>query len=419
MRANILPLLPMKKKRYLYGLTLLVLVAINVYILYNRNNGYKYFPFKAYTQLYVTDSTLYLCDLKFSVNSLQLIFSLPLSPKGYTLNTAVSPLIFPKGNTITMPIKEGKQEYVLTPIDTLATGIKINADHFPSAGTPANGYINELTYCNLPGPQIQVSALSTWKKGAEALSAEDLANGIQLLRTKTNAFSAKTDSERVMEIAKFVAALPSDSPGTTPLPQAPYQQIVLAQANKAKLVCGNYSDIIHYLCDVLRMPNRIVTYQGPAGNWQYGAHYLNEIYLRDKQQWVVADGMSNIYVPHDSLRYYNLADIKKMQAVNGFGNKYAYSLIKNSMQLLSYGGINEWQVYYSASNANLCFMHPGTNLYGNAWQNLKEFYSFSSNVEFYSDVNTNNWLKIFIKMVAFVALIATLAVYIFEEIRNI
>ena len=64
-----------KKKRFIYWFVLAVLVVVNGFILIHRNEGYKYFPFKTYSEIYVTDSMLYLKDLQFSNDSVALVFS--------------------------------------------------------------------------------------------------------------------------------------------------------------------------------------------------------------------------------------------------------------------------------------------------------------------------------------------------------
>ncbi|HSU50402.1 MAG TPA: hypothetical protein VLJ41_07425, partial [Segetibacter sp.] len=68
----------MKKIRLVCWLLIIALLSVNVFILLQRNEGYKYFPFKTYSELYVTDSSLYIKDLHFNKDTLDIFFSLKL-----------------------------------------------------------------------------------------------------------------------------------------------------------------------------------------------------------------------------------------------------------------------------------------------------------------------------------------------------
>lgn len=405
----------MKKKRGIYITVLLALLAINLYVLYNRDNGYRYLAYKTYPELYVTDSSLYLKDIVFTQDSMQLQFSLPLSNKGYSVNN--STVLYARANHITIPIKAGINKYNIIPQDAVALPIRVIVDHAPLANSKPQAYDNEFIYCSLPGPQIQVSPLNLWMTGAAAFSTEELQYATNLLKTNTKAFEATTDSARLIEIAGYVAKLPCNLQAPTHAEKSALQQIQLAQQHKINLICGNYCVIFFYLCSAMHMPNRGVTYLGHGETWHYGAHYLNEIYLREKQQWVIADGISNIYMPHDSTRYYNLADVKKMATTNGFGGKQAYRFVHDTFKLCGYDTINYWHNYYNLSNARIGYMKPGADLNVSHLRSMAEFYSFYTSFYFYSDTERNNWLLIIIKMTALVLFIPVFMVYAFAEIK--
>lgn len=391
------------KKRGVHIAVLLVLLAVNLYIFYNRDNGYRYQAYKTYPELYVTDSSLYLQNMVFTTDSLKLQFSLPLSIKGYKVNNGA--VLYPKHTNITIPVKAGINRYDIIPLDAAALPIHIIADHSAIAGSTPQAYDNEFIYCNLPGPQIKVSPLTIWMKGSERFSKDELQYAVSLLKANTRVFEASTDSARLMEIARYVQKLPCNTQAPTWAGTSPMLQIKLAQQHKVNLLCGNYCVIFFYLCSAIHMPNRGVTYLGHGESWHYGAHYLNEIYLREKQQWVIADGMSNIYMPHDSIRYYNLADVKKMAATNGFGYKYAHRFVNDTLQECLYDTINYWHNYYNLSNARIGYIIPGKDIEVGHIKSMYEFYSFATNFYFYSDTESNNWLLIFIKMAAFTGFI--------------
>ena len=395
------------------------MLCINVFILTNRNNGYKYFPYKTYSQLYVTDSTLYLQDVHFDADTLQLFFSLPLASSVYKVviddsisNASVTSI----DNSINITLRNNIHQYKLLPSNSSRSAIVVQADHDKGTG------INELIYCSLPGPQIKVSSYNTWTKGIASFSKQEVKNGEEFLKKNTFAFSANTDSARLMEVCRLISSLRPNLHGMKAdkaSAQSPYQQVQLARQNKVNLNCGNYSAIFYFICSVLHLPNRLITFCGPSGNWQYGVHYYNEIYLREKQEWVLCDGLNNNYMPHDSLRFYNAADINKLAHTNSFKNKYVYTFQEGILKEVPYDSVNYWHWYYNRNNADLRYWHPGDDLHDTKWTYLKDFYSFNRNFDFYSDIHANDWLKIIIKITAFYLMLIIIALYIVSEIKSL
>jgi hypothetical protein len=411
----------LKKYTLLFLSLVTALLLINVFILINRNKGFKYFPFKSYSQLYVTDSTLYLHDVHFNNDTVDLLFSLKLPSTNYTLiidDTINNGLIRPDNYLLHIPLLNNIHAYRLLPADKTQLEIAIQIDH--SKNTDSN-YTNEFMYCNLAGPQIEVSDYSIWTKGISSLRPDEVENGRQLLAKNTSALSATTDSARLIEVCKLISTLRPNAQGikASAVSMDPaYDQLKSAMQNKINLDCGNYSVMLHYLCNVLSLPNRIITFSGPAGNWQYGVHYYNEVYLREKQQWVLCDGVSNAYMPHDSVRFYNAADVHKMAHVNGLKNKFVFTFKENNLQKVSYDSFSYWHWYYNRNNANLCYLHPGAGVQDGKWNYLKDFYSFNRNFDFYSDINQNDWIKIIIKMMAFYPVLGVVLAYFGWKIKT-
>lgn len=396
-----------------------VLLGINVFILIHRNEGYKYFPYKTYSELYVTDSTQYLKDVFFDSDSLELTFSLRPNSDKYALiidDSFSGKSIKPTGNFLKIPLVSNIHIYKLIPTVNKDPVITVQIDH----DRGSSPYTNEFIYCNLPGPQIRVSSYQTWTQGRASFSNEEIKNANKFLEQNTAAFALSTDSARLMEVCKVIAQLRPNINGikasvASTLPA--FKQVQLAKQHKVNLDCGNYSAMLYLFCSILNMPNRIVTFAGPAGNWQYGAHYYNEIYLREKQQWVLCDGLNNNYMPHDGIRFYNAADVYKMAHLNSFKNKYIYTFRQDNLEELPYDSVNYWHWYYNRSNANLRYWHPGSDMHDSKWNYLIDFYSFHRDFDFYSDENANDWFKIIIKTAAFYLLFIVLAAYVFREIK--
>lgn len=115
----------------------------------HRNDGYKYFPYKTYSQLYVTDSTLYLKNVNFNADTLELFFSLQLHPAKYKLivdDSITNGFIVSANNSLHIPLMDNIHVYTLTPANNKQPEIIVQADHDKAKN------INEFIYCNFPGP---------------------------------------------------------------------------------------------------------------------------------------------------------------------------------------------------------------------------------------------------------------------------
>ena len=183
-------------------------------------------------------------------------------------------------------------------------------------------------------------------------------------------------------------------------------------------MCGNYTSILLYLASVAHLPNRCVSYTGSIDNWQYGAHYITEFYLRDKQQWVVVDAVNNIYLPRDKNGHYiNVADIKKMVQTRGTAGKLATTFINGQPQDVAYDSVNANHYYYNKSNANLLYSKPNAHIHSGIIQAVIDFYSFDTQLSYYSDTNSNDWGKIILKELMLLFLFVLLVLYAYFELK--
>lgn len=399
-----------------------LLLAVNGYILLHRNEGYKYFPYKSITELYVTDSSLYLKDLHFEGDSVNLIFSKSMQEHNeletWEVHADSIPVGFAKANlnSLRIALKNGIHHYSIQSIASKQS-ILCTIDH----SSYNNQYINEFLYCNLPGPQIKVGALNTWHTD-KGFSTQEIQQANQLLKDKTAFNKDSSDFYNTLAISKFVTTLCNKPEGLHAYKVSefrPFDQIQLALNCKANLACGNYAAIIGYLFSVAKIPNRLVTFTGPAGNWQYGIHYYNEIYLREKQKWVLIDAANNIIMPHDAVtkEYLNAVSVNQLIKSNATANKLSYTFQSDTLKTIAYDSINNLHIYYNQSNANLCFLKSDANVTNSTLRTFFEFYTFSRDVDYFSDVNQNNWFKIFIKEVFAMLLIFTFILYFLFEIK--
>ena len=397
---------------------------MNAYILLHRNQGYKYYPYKSISELYVTDSTLYLKDMNFEGDSVTLFFSKSLEGKYFDNKVDGSYehknlALVGKNETLTFHVLDSFHSYAFQDLHTTHSigTIEVKIDHSSFNGITQN----ELLFCNLPGPQIKVSKLKTWQSDKGFL-VEEQQQAINILKEQTTFNKDSSDFYNTLAITKFVASLCKNPNGIHPYKLSelrPYGQIQEALKCKADLACGNYAAMIGYLFSVAKIPNRMVTFRGPAGNWQYGIHYYSEIFLREKQQWVLIDAANKMAMPFDtsSHRLLNAVDVKNLIHLNSTAGKLAYAFIKDSVKIVPYDSVNSQHIYYNQSNANLCFLHGNADVSISPFRNFIEFYTFTRDFDYYSEVNRNDWGKIIVKEAAILLLILGLFFYISIELK--
>lgn len=412
-----------KKKRFYLGLAITILLAANAYILLHRNDGYRYYPFKSYTELYVTDSTLYLQDIFFDKDSVKCTFSQNIQQHDEletweTFADDSTHLGFAKANlnTITFKLLKGIHHYNLVSIVTKKE-IGFEIDH----NFANNQYVNELTFCSLPGPRIEVGKLNTWSNVHQTFSKEDENFGRKILQDSTKIFTKENDFDKTLELSKFILKLNSNCKGIYAYKLSEYtpaKQLEMALQGNADLACGNYAAIIHYLANIANLPNRIVTFRGPAGNWTYGVHYYNEVYLRDKQQWALLGALSKSIMPFDSTthQFINAVTLNELVKTHSTEEKLSYTFKGDSLMILPYDSLNKIHHYYNQSNAFIAFLKDNANEQKNGFQKLLEFYSFTSDEDYFSLEYRNNWKKIFLKEAALFLLLLFIFYYLKMEL---
>ncbi|MEO8117553.1 MAG: hypothetical protein ABI653_07865 [Bacteroidota bacterium] len=401
----------MKRKSILYILVFILLILLNGYILLHRNEGFKYYPLKTYSEIYQVDSSFFIQNIFFTNDSVQFTFSMKPAADQYLLENKKIHVI---GHSITFPLQENFHAYTLTPANGGSKNIIFHIDH---SKDKQQIFTNEFLFSNIPGPGISTTPLHIWEEGDRQYPANEVVEGRKLLNEKTNIAAALTDSARFMEIASLISGIHSNPSGTnvqTMNTLSPYNQIVESLKGNAQLDCGNFSQMLAFLCTTENLPNRRITYRGPDGNWRFGVHYMNEIYWRENQTWILADALNNIYCPHDSTKFFNAVDLKKVFEVNGLAGKKVYTFQNDSLLIKDYNELSYWHKYYNTSNASIAFLYPGKEMKNSALNEVLQFYTFIHSEVWYNDNKRNNWPLIILKLISFYALIFLVIKLIFS-----
>jgi hypothetical protein len=408
------------KKRFGWWAFLLFLFSVNAWILIERNNGYKYFPYKTYSELYTTDSSLCYEDVVINHNLLQLKFSQPLTEHNWKLYTdsSFTSDITATTNQLSLPLKSGLHSYkLISAHDSTGLPISIVIDHTPHEN---EHYDNEFISSNIPGPDVEPIALNLWKLDKSIFPKSEIEAGVKLLTDSIHLLSNDDDITKTIKIGLYLRHLPLNTKGIDPTEVAaksPWEQIRLAQQYKANLNCGNYAAMFYFLGGLAGLVTRGIIYSGPDGSWHYASHYLNEVYLHKQQQWALVDNSNNIYLPYDDVRFYNAADVKKMTDVNGFSNKVCYDLNNNSVRIVPYSQVSNLHSYYNQNAADIKFAH-NTSYKFSFFNNLWQFYIPIRDHDLYSDRKSNNTFKLIVKTIFILALLVSLFWYLAWEFNK-
>ncbi|MEO7209757.1 MAG: hypothetical protein ABIY35_02335, partial [Chitinophagaceae bacterium] len=149
----------MKRKRLIYILVFVLLILMNGYILLHRNEGFKYYPLKTYSEIYQADSSFFIKNIFFTNDSVQFTFSMKPTADQYLLENKKVDVI---GYSITFPLQKSFHEYTLMPADGRSKNIIFHIDH--TENSPHN-FTNEFLNSNIPGPEISTTPLHIWENG--------------------------------------------------------------------------------------------------------------------------------------------------------------------------------------------------------------------------------------------------------------
>ncbi|TDH26166.1 hypothetical protein EXU57_11790 [Segetibacter sp. 3557_3] len=403
------------KNRVQWWLLLLALLISNLYILVNRNNGYRYYPYKTYAQLYVSDSTLQIAALNFSNQTLDIVLSHFPGAAQWSLfiDNTFTKTINTSNKVITIPILVRAHRYELRPVDSNAANrIKLVVDHSPTA----KGFDNEFIYANIPGPGTETLPLSRWQTPISSFTAAELRSATELINGPIGILATDNDLTKTLKIGRHLRKLRVSNNGVdvTSLNLSPLKQLELSVKQDVNINCGNYTAMFHFLGTIAGLTTRAVTFAGPQGNWHYGNHYYNEVYLHKQQQWSLIDNLNNVFLPHDTTRFYNAVDVKKMASVNGFENKFCYDLNSDTPRLVPYKANGYFHEYYNLSDADISFPTKGVQPKSGLTL-LFEFYFPSADFAYYSDKKANNLFKLAAKYIFLLGLIIAVFLYLNRE----
>lgn len=318
------------------------------------------------------------------------------------------------GPSVRFPLTEGWHEYRIQA--TYMPDRPILALQIEKYQLPGSAPAFELLYSSLPGPGVSIGHLRRYLP-PPSLYGQEGARKAERFLSQTIRWGLRTsDSARVVGICQWVGSLCNNPLGehfasVSDLP--PDQQIEAALRCKAWLACGNYASIYQYLLTAAGIPNRCISYTGSTSAWQYGAHYMNEAYLSDEQQWAVLDGVNNIYLPKtEDGRYLNAADIKLKSILRARHKAKALSIEKGAALSVDYDSLFPKHDYYNRSNASVKYSPPVAKA-PNAWlAALTGLYGFDDSYALFSVHRSNDYLRITIKYCLLLAALSlTVAVW--------
>lgn len=379
-------------------------------VILQRNHGYKYTWFVDYDKLYANHEMLYVKSMQFEKDTCLLQLSKPgiAGVEKLTIDDSVKGDVFAKENQLAFVMKPGVHVYAFTGKNSW--GMQLD---YVCTTQEAN-CLNEMLWCTLPWPDDEPLSAKTWDQSEKIFSSNDLLRGRKMLQSMAGWKQGNNDSTALMAIARICSSLQSEPVSVKPLAieqgtVSPDSFINYVVKNKPRLNCGNYAYIIRFLSAAAGLANRSLAFKGgDEKSWSYGVHYFNEIYLAEQNKWVLADGLNNLFLPHDSCgRKLNAADVFKIMLSGG--RPYGLWGFGNFHDSLQQKPLQEWyeplKRYYANPYAMLHYEVPSKITATSSIAQKLSFYGFNQYEMVYSDRHHNHWGKIILKLVLFYAFI--------------
>jgi hypothetical protein len=350
------------------------LLATNIWIAMHKQEGFGYKRFATYDELYVPLEKQFIREVQFIGDTVVISFAHVLTAGSkwpYVVDDSTNYEAIVKGNQALARLERGIHRYTFQSIGTNQPSIDLWIDYECTSPTQtANNCLNELLYSNIPILNIEPKSFQIWWS-KQSFSAKQLAGGMTMLSTVRRA----DESRKALAVAAILDKMNHQDNGE------PWADSLVYQLSPDSLIrrviydgnhvdCGEFTWFGHYLFNALEIPNRSVSLNANRINYRTGVHYLLEVYLPQRQEWGVIDGLLKLYLPQDSSgRMLNAADIHKLMA-SGSGLKEfsAVRIVNGEPKLVP---LSNWY-----SMLRLYYANPYSNL--NYWDTQKPFEEMDS-----------------------------------------
>jgi hypothetical protein len=189
---------------------------------------------------------------------------------------------------------------------------------------------------------------------------------------------------------------------------SPMQQFDLAQRGQSEIWCGSYTTIFSFFANTAGITTRSVWVDGEVNGISAAGHNFNECYIKELNQWIFVDLMSNtLSLQTKKGRYLNSIDFYNLHQLHS--NDFMVSSLKNdSIIKLEYDYSNSFYKNYFNSNINFTYYYASQfdkKLY-NASEKIKRYIFKRPTFATYSNAGSISNAKFYKKQMALLTLVA-------------
>lgn len=353
-----------KRLHIFNGIVFLALLIVNMVIYKNRDNGYAYTEYLNYKQLYQPSELQSIAKTHFNGHdSLALYFSQETSHITWEIQLPDSTHYICKGNPV-IKLQEGINDYQLKNTSSKGSIIHVRLNYVSEASYKKKGRTRvsdvELMQVSIPIQDKKSFPLSHWIQSSEYTTEKDIIEAKLLISDNMKVISAENSISKIQKIGSYIyrkihhqLGTPNDSLDSL----SPMQQFNLAQHGQSEIWCGTYTNIFSFFANAAGITTRSVWVDGKANGISTAGHNFNECYIKELNQWIFVDLMSNTLLLQtknghylNSLDFYNLHQLHSSDIiVSSFKN--------DSIKTSEYDYSNSFYNNYFNPNVNFVYYY--------------------------------------------------------------
>ncbi len=404
-----------KRLHIFNGIIFLVLLIINVVIYKNRDNGYAYTEYLSYKQLYQPSEVISITKTRFNgSDSLALYVSQEQNNAIWKINLPDSTNYTSKGIPV-IKLQEGIKDYQVTNLSGKDLSIKIRLNYVSEASYKKKGRTRasdvELMQVSIPIFDKKLYSLNHWIQSSEYTTDKEILTAKQILLDSMKVLPSENSVSKIQKIGSYIykkinhqLGTPNDSMDVL----SPLQQFTQAQKGQSEIWCGSYTSIFSFFANTAGIATRSVWVDGKANGISTAGHNFNECYLKELNQWIFVDLMSNsLSLQTKNGQYLNSLDFYNLHQLHS--NDIMISSLKNdSIVKTEYDYSNSFYNNYFNSNINFVYYYASQfdkKLY-NSSEKIKRYFSKKATFATYSNASSISNAKFYKKQIALLALLS-------------